>query len=62
MEIVIFEDRTKRCRILSLQLLQTCLNNAGPTFCNSNRFIEGIRDFLMPVVYNNSISTEKSTI
>lgn len=46
-----------RSRILSLQLIQTILENAGPTFRNSELFIRDIKLYLCLSLLKNCVST-----
>jgi len=45
-----------KSKILSLELLDSIFENAGPTFRTSRRFIEAVRHHLIPVLTANAMS------
>eukprot|EP00494_Astrolonche_serrata_P027280 UN27543 len=52
-----FQMRSKQ---LSLELLTSIFTKAGPTFHSSRRFIEAVREYFVPVLTENALSTVES--
>ncbi|ETO27341.1 hypothetical protein RFI_09790 [Reticulomyxa filosa] len=46
-----------KSKVLSLELLRLVFANAGHTFHSSHRFLDSIREYFIPVVAENAIST-----
>ncbi|EDO41902.1 predicted protein [Nematostella vectensis] len=49
-----------RSKILSLELLLSCLQNAGPVFCNHEMFITAIKQYLCVALSKNGVSSVPS--
>ena len=46
-----------RSKILSLELLLSCLQNAGPVFCTHEMFVTAIKQYLCVALSKNGVSS-----
>ena len=46
-----------RSKILSLELMLSCLQNAGPVFCSHEMFVTAIKQYLCVALSKNGVSS-----
>ena len=52
-----FRSHELRSKILSLELLLSCLQNAGPVFCSHEMFVTAIKQYLCVALSKNGVSS-----
>lgn len=52
-----FRSHELRSKILSLELMLSCLQNAGPVFCTHEMFVTAIKQYLCVALSKNGVSS-----
>ena len=55
--VCVFRSHELRSKILSLELMLSCLQNAGPVFCSHEMFVTAIKQYLCVALSKNGVSS-----